>query len=195
MFGRIRSSSSLDSLERPPSKILKDDCLSIYETTLMKLKHGSQHNSSPPIKEDALEDGEIDSNSSSSCNEAMNTEACTSFSKNSNELAESTKEDFMTVDSDYSTTSITSTPEISENCQSTEYSTQRRMKNSILYLFSKFKNSPGISTIMEEPMTTEDFCCVVISPSSSASQSTSNIELHSEQESIGLSTMLPEEVL
>lgn len=160
----------------------------------MKLKLGSQLESGPPIKEDALEDGETDSNSSSSCNEAMNTEACTSFPKGSNELAKSTKEDLMTVDSDYSTTT-TSTPQASENCQSTEYSTQPRIKNSILYLFSKFKNSPGISTIMEEAMTTDDCCCVVMSPSSSASQSTSDIELHSEQESIGSSTMSSEEVL
>ncbi|XP_008439378.1 uncharacterized protein LOC103484190 [Cucumis melo] len=177
MFGRIRSSSSLDSLERPPSKILKDDCLSIYETTLMKLKLGSQLDSSPPIKEDALEDGEIDSDSCSLSNEAMNTEACTSFPKDSNELAKSTKEDTMTVDSD------SLTFETFEDCQSSECSTQRRMKNSILYLFSKFKNSSEISTTMEELT------------SSSASQSTSDVGLHSEQESIVSSTMSSEDVL
>ncbi|KAH9621719.1 hypothetical protein KSS87_007589 [Heliosperma pusillum] len=51
MFGRIRSSPSLSSSsmvewfeqERPPSKLLKDDSLSIFEATLMKLKQGSRH--------------------------------------------------------------------------------------------------------------------------------------------------------
>ncbi|KAL4283051.1 hypothetical protein GQ457_16G031570 [Hibiscus cannabinus] len=43
MFGRVRASpSSLDSFETPPSKIIKDDSLSVYEATLMKLKLGSQ---------------------------------------------------------------------------------------------------------------------------------------------------------
>ncbi|MBA0588816.1 hypothetical protein Gorai_001906 [Gossypium raimondii] len=52
MFGRVRASpspSSVDCFEIPPSKIIKDDSLSIYETTLMKLKLGSQrHLISPP---------------------------------------------------------------------------------------------------------------------------------------------------
>ncbi|XP_023542779.1 uncharacterized protein LOC111802587 [Cucurbita pepo subsp. pepo] len=185
MFGRIRSPSSLDSLERPTSKIHKDDCLSIYETTLMKLKLGSQRDPCPPI---TLEDGETDSNSSSSCTEAMNTHA---FLKDSHQLVNSTKQDLMAVDSDYSTTS---TPDSSEDCQSTEYSTQRRMNNSILYLFSKFKNSSGTPKIMEEAVATEDICCVVMSPSSSASQLTDNSELHSEQEPIDFSTALSEKV-
>ncbi|CAN1239637.1 hypothetical protein LINGRAPRIM_LOCUS2433 [Linum grandiflorum] len=45
MFGRLRPpSSSLDSLEleRSHSKFFKDDSLSVYEATLMKLKRGSQ---------------------------------------------------------------------------------------------------------------------------------------------------------
>ncbi|OMP12016.1 hypothetical protein COLO4_03517 [Corchorus olitorius] len=45
MLGRVRASPSpspLDSLETPPSKIIKDDSFSIYEATLMKLKLGSQ---------------------------------------------------------------------------------------------------------------------------------------------------------
>ncbi|KAK8488952.1 hypothetical protein V6N13_060928 [Hibiscus sabdariffa] len=41
MFGRVRASPSLDSFETP-SKIIKDDSLSIYEITLIKLKLGSQ---------------------------------------------------------------------------------------------------------------------------------------------------------
>ncbi|KAG7019722.1 hypothetical protein SDJN02_18685, partial [Cucurbita argyrosperma subsp. argyrosperma] len=198
MFGRVRSSSSVDSLERPPSKVLKDDRLSIYETTLRKLKLGSQLNSIlPTAKDDALEDGETNSCSCSSRTEAMKTEACNSpacFPKGSHELANPTKEDLITVDSDYST-STTSTHEASRDCQSTEHSTQqRRMKNSIKYLFSKYKNSPGISTIVEEATmtTTEDICCMVTSPSSNASQSSDNIKLHSKQESIGSSTISSE---
>ncbi|XP_020217650.1 uncharacterized protein LOC109801076 [Cajanus cajan] len=43
MFGRIRAStSSLDTLEGSPSKILKDDTFSVYEATLMKLKLGAR---------------------------------------------------------------------------------------------------------------------------------------------------------
>ncbi|GKV13846.1 hypothetical protein SLEP1_g24818 [Rubroshorea leprosula] len=43
MFGRVRApSSSPESLERPPPKIIKDDPLSVYEATLMKLRVGSQ---------------------------------------------------------------------------------------------------------------------------------------------------------
>ncbi|KAJ0048569.1 hypothetical protein Pint_15635 [Pistacia integerrima] len=41
MFGRVRTASStLDclELEKPPSKLIKDDSFSIYEVTLMKLK-------------------------------------------------------------------------------------------------------------------------------------------------------------
>ncbi|EYU23155.1 hypothetical protein MIMGU_mgv1a020033mg, partial [Erythranthe guttata] len=48
MFGRVRASpiSSLELLEmeRPPSKIIKHDSLSIYESTLLKLKQGSHCN-------------------------------------------------------------------------------------------------------------------------------------------------------
>ncbi|KAI3765939.1 hypothetical protein L2E82_15986 [Cichorium intybus] len=46
MLGRVRacSLSSLEVLEmeRTPSKLLKDDSLSIYEKTLLKLQQGSQ---------------------------------------------------------------------------------------------------------------------------------------------------------
>ncbi|XP_023000809.1 uncharacterized protein LOC111495147 [Cucurbita maxima] len=198
MFGRVRSSSSVDSLERPPSKVLKDDRLSIYETTLRKLKLGSQLDSIPPkAKDGALEDGETNSFSCSSRTKAMKTEACNSpacFSKGSHELANPTKKDLKTIGSDYST-STTSTHEASRDCQSTEHSTQqRKMKNSIKYLFSNHKNSQGISTIVEEEMTTttEDICCMVTSPSSNASQSSDNTKLHSEQESIGSLTISSE---
>ncbi|KAJ0106274.1 hypothetical protein Patl1_18235 [Pistacia atlantica] len=52
MFGRVRAASStLDclELEKPPSKLIRDDSFSIYEVTLMKLKLGSQCDlGSPP---------------------------------------------------------------------------------------------------------------------------------------------------
>ncbi|KAG7560112.1 hypothetical protein ISN45_Aa05g016650 [Arabidopsis thaliana x Arabidopsis arenosa] len=42
MFGRLRPPPSPpDCLERYPAKIIKDDALSVYESTLLKLKHGS----------------------------------------------------------------------------------------------------------------------------------------------------------
>ncbi|VVB04728.1 unnamed protein product [Arabis nemorensis] len=43
MFGRLRPPPSPpDSLERYPAKIIKDDPLSVYESTLLKLKQGSK---------------------------------------------------------------------------------------------------------------------------------------------------------
>ncbi|XP_010503480.1 PREDICTED: uncharacterized protein LOC104780661 [Camelina sativa] len=43
MFGRLRPPpSSPDCLERYPAKIIKDDPLSVYESTLLKLKQGSK---------------------------------------------------------------------------------------------------------------------------------------------------------
>ncbi|CAH8307243.1 unnamed protein product [Eruca vesicaria subsp. sativa] len=43
MFGRLRPPpTSPDSLERYPAKIIKDDPLSVYESTLLKLKQGSR---------------------------------------------------------------------------------------------------------------------------------------------------------
>ncbi|CAH8267887.1 unnamed protein product [Arabidopsis lyrata] len=42
MFGRLRPPPSPpDCLERYPAKIIKDDPLSVYESTLLKLKQGS----------------------------------------------------------------------------------------------------------------------------------------------------------
>ncbi|KAE8717440.1 hypothetical protein F3Y22_tig00110045pilonHSYRG00065 [Hibiscus syriacus] len=49
MFGRVRASPSLDSSASPPSKIIKHDSLSIYETTLMKLKLGCQFHPISPV--------------------------------------------------------------------------------------------------------------------------------------------------
>ncbi|XP_009787577.1 uncharacterized protein LOC107787154 [Nicotiana tabacum] len=54
MLGRVRRStiSSLEQLEseRPSSKLMKADSLSIYETTLMKLREGSRRDTSFPAE-------------------------------------------------------------------------------------------------------------------------------------------------
>ncbi|KAG2408235.1 hypothetical protein LR48_Vigan01g227300 [Vigna angularis] len=55
MFGRIRAStSSLETLEGSPSKILKDDTFSIYEATLMKLKIGARLDTSEVIDDSSV---------------------------------------------------------------------------------------------------------------------------------------------
>ncbi|XP_027915546.1 uncharacterized protein LOC114174996 [Vigna unguiculata] len=55
MFGRIRAStSSLETLEGSPSKILKDDTFSIYEATLMKLKNGARVDTSEVIDDSSV---------------------------------------------------------------------------------------------------------------------------------------------
>uniref|UniRef100_A0A7N0T5B7 Uncharacterized protein n=1 Tax=Kalanchoe fedtschenkoi TaxID=63787 RepID=A0A7N0T5B7_KALFE len=44
MFGRVRPATcSADNLERTPSKLLKDHSLSVFESTLARLKLGSKH--------------------------------------------------------------------------------------------------------------------------------------------------------
>ncbi|CAN4085336.1 unnamed protein product [Withania somnifera] len=61
MLGRVRrpTVSSLEqlALERPSSKLIKADSLSIYETTLMKLREGSRRETSFP--EESLLDGNM----------------------------------------------------------------------------------------------------------------------------------------
>ncbi|KDO69329.1 hypothetical protein CISIN_1g047698mg, partial [Citrus sinensis] len=54
MLGRVRAASSTPydlELERMPSKLIKDDSLSIYEATLMKLKLGARRDLGPPPEE------------------------------------------------------------------------------------------------------------------------------------------------
>ncbi|KAG2329627.1 hypothetical protein Bca4012_020829 [Brassica carinata] len=56
MFGRLRPPpSSPDSLERYPAKIIRDDPLSVYESTLLKLKQGSRLDSVGPSPETEIE--------------------------------------------------------------------------------------------------------------------------------------------
>ncbi|KAF3665133.1 putative GDP-mannose transporter GONST3-like isoform X1, partial [Capsicum annuum] len=61
MLGRVRRStiSSLEELEleRPSSKFIKADSLSVYETTLLKLREGSRRDTSFPAE--SLVDGNI----------------------------------------------------------------------------------------------------------------------------------------
>ncbi|XP_050377860.1 uncharacterized protein LOC126795081 [Argentina anserina] len=144
MFGRVRASSvPADSLERPPSKIFKDDSLSIYETTLMKLRLGSKRNLS------------LCSNSSSLELEPMNIEVnCASSGTSSSPdlVAASPQEEVMTLDMDCSSerSSITSS-----DCDSVGTLKQPRSAEvSILYLFSKFKRAhTAVSSSSGEAMT------------------------------------------
>ncbi|KAL9235570.1 hypothetical protein vseg_010318 [Gypsophila vaccaria] len=84
MFGIIRPSPSpVESLEqeRPPSKLLKDDSLSIYEVTMMKLKQGarqsliSEHSSSP-MSQDAMDiESSVNVSQDVSANSGLSSEA------------------------------------------------------------------------------------------------------------------------
>ncbi|XP_062030089.1 uncharacterized protein LOC133745947 [Rosa rugosa] len=179
MFGRVRASSCpADSLERPPSKIFKDDSLSIYEATLMKLKLGSKRNLSPCSNE-----VDAGSNSSSPDSEPMNIEVnCVSSGTSSSPdlVASSPQEEVVTLDTDCSseTSSISSS-----DCNSAGTSKQPRSTEvSVLYLFSKFRRAhDAISSSSGEAMTIDS---VGISPSSSGSRSVNNTEQQSEQECI-----------
>ncbi|BFG32358.1 hypothetical protein CerSpe_186320 [Prunus speciosa] len=185
MFGKIRASSCpAESLERPPFKILKDDSLSIYEATLMKLKLGSKRNLSPCSSEVV---GEIDngSTSSSSNSEPMKIDAnCASAAASWGhiEVASSPQEqkEFMTLDTDCS--SVTSSTS-STDCHSLGTLKQQRSTNvSVLYLFSKFKRAQeDICLSSGDAMTIES---ASISPSSSGCQSLNSTEQHLEKECV-----------
>ncbi|KAG5039639.1 hypothetical protein AAZX31_05G043300 [Glycine max] len=87
MFGRIRAStSSLDTLDGSPSKILKDDTFSFYEATLMKLMLGARRDTSEvtndssvnsPSAEEANLKPDFNPATSTSCSETtmMDTES------------------------------------------------------------------------------------------------------------------------
>ncbi|XP_065877133.1 uncharacterized protein [Euphorbia lathyris] len=138
MFGRVRASPySLDCFDTPPSKIFKDDPLSIYEATLIKLKQGSQRDLST-LSMDVME-------MASDCtteSETMESTFCSSANacETSQHLVSSSDEENMVIDTDSSSsTSILSSPSVS---QSTCDSKQERGKNvSLLYLFSKYSSS------------------------------------------------------
>ncbi|KAH1089065.1 hypothetical protein J1N35_016322 [Gossypium stocksii] len=137
MFGSVRASpspSSVDCFQTPPSKIIKDDSLSIYETTLMKLKLGSQRHliSPPPTTAADLTDcasGTVPSNTSSD-------------------------DESMVIDTDCSTVSVSYT---SSDFQSTSNFNSQQGSNgtSIRYLFSKFRDHQRVSTISDQTMMIE----------------------------------------
>ncbi|KAH6828279.1 hypothetical protein C2S53_017844 [Perilla frutescens var. hirtella] len=116
MFGRVRASpaTSLELLEseRSHCKIIKHDSLSIYESTLLKLKQGSQCNP----KEDSFTTDDI----------------CI--------MAIDSPEEGMTAGAGCSSTE--SLPESSSSIQSTAYSNEEaKMNMSILHFFSKQKSA------------------------------------------------------
>ncbi|KAL3839049.1 hypothetical protein ACJIZ3_023640 [Penstemon smallii] len=89
MLGRVRASpmESLEILEmqRPPSKIIKHDSLSIYEATLLKLKQGSHCNPTQTtgdsaqcaMETDSLEEVETITNSAdSSSTDSLTSSSC-----------------------------------------------------------------------------------------------------------------------
>ncbi|WCJ36215.1 hypothetical protein M5689_017428 [Euphorbia peplus] len=132
MFGRVRraSPSSLDSFDTPPSKIFKDDPLSIYETTLIKLKQGSQRDLIPLPMETMETECESETMESTICSSGN---ACES----SNHLVSSSNDEDMVIDTDTSSsTSILSSSSVSQSICEPK---QERSKNaSVLYLFSKY---------------------------------------------------------
>ncbi|KAJ6374439.1 hypothetical protein OIU78_030040 [Salix suchowensis] len=139
MFGRVRvSSSSLDSLERPSSKILKEDSLSIYEATLMKLKLGSHRDQSSPFEETVDMESESSSTTSASSFMESNNSSTTAL-KSLQHVITSPDEEVMTLDSDRSSAS----DQLSfSSMQSTGDSKDQRSRNvSVLFLFSKYTNS------------------------------------------------------
>ncbi|KAJ6410343.1 hypothetical protein OIU84_007152 [Salix udensis] len=139
MFGRVRaSSSSLDSLERPSSKILKDDSLSIYEATLMKLKLGSHRDQSSPFEETVDMESESSSTTSASSFMESNNSSTTAL-KSLQHVITSPDEEAMTLDSDRSS----ACDQLSfSSMQSTGDSKDQRSRNvSVLFLFSKYTNS------------------------------------------------------
>ncbi|KAF2314159.1 hypothetical protein GH714_023799 [Hevea brasiliensis] len=139
MFGRLRpSTSSLDSLERPPSKIFKDDPLSIYEATLIKLKLGSQRDLSSSFKETMEMESDCSAATASSSMELVNLDPmlCTStnVSETHQRLVTSPDEEAMAIDTISSCASNLSSRRA---CQSTGDSKQLQSRNiSLLYLFS-----------------------------------------------------------
>ncbi|KAJ7956093.1 Up-regulator of cell proliferation like [Quillaja saponaria] len=166
MFGRVRaSSSSLDSLEGPPSKILKDDSFSLYEATLMKLKLGAQRDLSLHSKEAA--GTVIDSAISSSCVEGINAEAnCNPASSSTSQNVGILHNERTLIDPDCS--SLSTSPSYSD-CHSTGSSGKHRSRHaSVLHLFTKFESSKhAVNSPYGEPMPIEDGCSATISSSSS----------------------------
>ncbi|MED6167566.1 hypothetical protein PIB30_003943 [Stylosanthes scabra] len=164
MFGRIRaaSSSSLDTLDGSPSKILKDDSFSIYEATLLKLKLGAKRGdvTAQPVEMDETRD---DSSASSSCVEEadMNPNCNNPASASISQITEITM-----MDTDCSS---------SDNA-STENNTGHTSHNNVSILrFFKVKE-PGNSSVSSSSEAASE------KEGSSGSVSSSSVELHCSSE-------------
>ncbi|XP_049359512.1 uncharacterized protein LOC125824192 [Solanum verrucosum] len=154
MLGRVRRStiSSLEQLEleRPSSKIIKADSLSIYETTLLKLREGSRRDTSFPAESSI--DGNI----------------CRITSGGS------PREESSITDTDSSREYLEDT----SSCQPTGSLKETKKSNfSLAYMFSRYKSSQCAGGINEEDaMDIEDNTCSansLLSPNNSQLMSSS----------------------
>lgn len=146
----------------------------------MKLKLGSQRELSTPSQQ--AEQIEIDS----ACAGVMEIKShCSSAttSKNSQDSVISSHEEVMAIDAESSSGS--SSPGLIDS-HSPGGTKQRRNGNvSLLYLFSKFKNScQAVSSSCDEAMAIEDACSARISSSSSDCQSLGSMELQMDQQCV-----------
>ncbi|TKY55300.1 hypothetical protein E2542_SST19714 [Spatholobus suberectus] len=170
MFGRIRAStSSLDTLEGSPSKILKDDTFSIYEATLMKLKLGARRDTSACTSSKETDEVINDSSVSLPCAEEMTLKAdLNPASTSCSEIM------LMDTESDGS-----SSPRVCDHV-SPGNSEQRRQSNvSILHFFKlKDPEHAGVSSSGEPTTSTRN--------GSSESISSTSVESHYRSEVEGL---------
>ncbi|KAK4350648.1 hypothetical protein RND71_029961 [Anisodus tanguticus] len=158
MLGRVRRStiSSLEQLEleRPSSKLIKADSLSIYETTLMKLREGSRRDTSFPAESSV--DGNI----------------CCITSGGS------PKEEASIADTDSSSEYLEDTT----SCQPTGSLRETKKSNfSLAYMFSKYRSSQCVGDTNEDAMDIENNTC---SANSSLSPNNSQLISSSVQSAI-----------
>ncbi|XP_031372994.1 uncharacterized protein LOC116188030 [Punica granatum] len=154
MFGRVRApSSSPDELERHTAKLLKHDSLSIYESTLLKLRIGCQHaNDTPPEEMQTENDGkdmEADSNPIFTCPRAI-----------------VSPQGSMTVDDG------------AGSCADNLSRSSSGRAMSIHHLFSRYKGSKATSLIHDQMMTTENNRSPSIPPNSGNNSCLSNMDQH-----------------
>ncbi|KAK7330592.1 hypothetical protein VNO77_24788 [Canavalia gladiata] len=171
MFGRVRTStSSLDSLEGSPSKILKDDTFSIYEATLMKLKLGAQRDRSAFASSMEMDEVISDCAVSSPCAVEANLKA--DFTPSSSDLIViSPGEGVTMMDTDCSSLSVS-------DHVSSGNSQQRRHSDVSLLRFFKFMD-PGHAAVSSsgEPRTsTKNGDSESVTSSSAESHCTSEVE-------------------
>ncbi|KHN14081.1 uncharacterized protein LOC114393332 [Glycine soja] len=159
MFGRIRAStSSLDTLDGSPSKILKDDTFSIYEATLMKLKLGARRDTS-----EVTNDSSVNSPCAEEANLKPDLNPATSTS-----CSETTMMD---------TESDNSSPRVSDHVSSGN-SEQRKQSNvSILYFFKvQDTGHAGVSSSEEATASTGNGSSESISSTSVESDYSGEVE-------------------